>query len=173
MSDGHDGAPAVTPPQQQPNSTITTTSGSTWRKSVAQSFRNNQVEQVAKVLASLEPGAATSRSKLMLAMRFEQLIFEKAENMEDYLKKIHQRLKRLKKNYKPEEEHNNNNKEEQLELELRRKYGAKLQFIVQNSDKAAEAMKERHGEERASLLRQHRVSSKSFSDSCSNIHRDY
>jgi len=155
MSDGHDGAPAVTPPQQQPNSTITTTSGSTWRKSVAQSFRNNQVEQVAKVLASLEPGAATSRSKLMLAMRFEQLIFEKAENMEDYLKKIHQRLKRLKKNYKPEEEHNNNNKEEQLELELRRKYGAKLQFILQNSDKAAEAMKERHGEERASLLQQH------------------
>ena len=169
MNDGHDGTPTVPPPphhqqQQQANSTSTATSSgsTTWRKSVAQSFRNNQVEQVAKVLASLEPGTATStRSKLMLAMRFEQLIFEKADTMEDYLKKIQQRLKRLKKNYKPEEQTNNNNnnnnntKDEQLELELRRNYGAKLQFILQNSEKAIEAMKEKHGEERASLLQQH------------------
>jgi len=131
-----------------------------WRKSLAQSFRNNQVTEIAGVLASLEPGAS-SQSKLMLAMRFEQLIFDKADNIDDYLKKINQRLKRLKKNYKPGEEsadvlaERSKAKEEQLEVDMRRKHGAALKYIVLSSDKSMEIMKDKHGEERALLFKQH------------------
>jgi hypothetical protein len=133
---------------------------SNWRKSLAQSFRNNQVTEIAGVLASLEPGAS-SQSKLMLAMRFEQLIFDKADNIDDYLKKISQRLKRLKKNYKPGEEsaeilaERSKAKEEQLEVDMRRRHGAALKYIVQNSNKSMEVMKDKHGEERALLFKQH------------------
>jgi hypothetical protein len=41
-----------------------------WRASVQQSYRNNEVREISKVLASLEPGASAS-SKLRLAMQFE------------------------------------------------------------------------------------------------------
>ena len=131
-----------------------------WRKSVAQSFRSNQVKEVAEALASLEPGA-TSRSKLMLAMRFENSIFDKAESLDDYRKTIIKRLKKLKKNYKPGEEsaevqaRKATQREAQLEIELRQKHGAALKYIVQNSEKAVDTMKEKHGDSRATHLKQH------------------
>lgn len=145
-------------PPPQPSQTAT--AGSSWRKSLAQSFRNNQVTEIAGVLASLEPGAS-SQSKLMLAMRFEQLIFDKADNLDDYLKKINQRLKRLKKNYKPGEEsadvlaERSKAREEQLEIDLRRRHGAALKYIVQNAEKSADIMNEKHGDVRASHFKQH------------------
>lgn len=147
-------------PTSQQQSQTPAPAVSNWRKSLAQSFRNNQVTEISGVLASLEPGAS-SQSKLMLAMRFEQLIFDKADNIDDYLKKINQRLKRLKKNYKPGEEsadvlvERSKAREEQLEVDLRRRHGAALQYIVQNSDKSTDIMKDKHGEERALLFKQH------------------
>jgi hypothetical protein len=45
-------------------------SGDAWKASVQQSYRNAEVREIAKVLASLEPGASAA-SKLRLAMQFE------------------------------------------------------------------------------------------------------
>ena len=69
-----------------------------WRKSISQSYRSDEVRSIAKVLASLEPGA-TSASKTMLAMRFEESIFKAASSLDDYRKTIQKRLKRLQKHY--------------------------------------------------------------------------
>jgi hypothetical protein len=131
-----------------------------WRNSVAQSVRSKQAKEVAEVLAALEPGAS-SRSKLMLAMRFENTIFEKATSMDDYRKTINKRIKKLQKNYKPPAENSTTQakklkeKEHQVELELRQQYGAALKYIVKNSEKAIRVMKEKHGESRSSHLKQH------------------
>lgn len=131
-----------------------------WRKSVAQSMRSKTAKEVAEVLASLEPGAS-SRSKLMLAMRFENTIFEKATSLDDYQKTINKRLKKLQKNYKPPVEDTasqakkTKEKEDQLETELRQQHGPALKCIVDNSEKAIRIMKEKHGESRAALLKQH------------------
>jgi len=46
------------------NNALPPDSGGNWRKSIAQSFRSEEVRSIAKVLASLEPGA-TSASKTM------------------------------------------------------------------------------------------------------------
>jgi hypothetical protein len=73
-----------------------------WRQSVAQSFRSEEVRSIAKVLASLEPGA-TSASKTMLAWRFEDSIFTSATDFDDYRKKIQKRIKKVQKNYAKEQ----------------------------------------------------------------------
>ena len=58
-----------------------------WRKNIQQSYRSEEVNNIAKVLASLEP-SATPSSKLMLASQFENMMFTSATNLADYRKKI-------------------------------------------------------------------------------------
>ena len=128
-------------------------SGDDWRKSVPQSYRSEEVRNISKVLASLEPGA-TSSSKLMLAMRFEQSIFSSASSLADYRKRLLKRLKRLQKSYVPpsgQEEDGEREKERQL----RDRYGSELKFIMQHSSTAIRLMAERHGKERSLHLKQH------------------
>lgn len=139
-----------------------------WRTTVSQSTRNGQVREVAKVLASLEPGA-TSASKLMLAMRFEDSIFQQATSLADYQKRITKRLKKVQKSYKPpaadasssnaaetaEEEAARREKELEVERNLRRQYGEDLRFIVKNAPAAVRAMEDKHGKSRSDHLRQH------------------
>jgi len=58
-----------------------------WRTGVTQAQRNSEVMNVATVLASLDPGAS-SNSKLGMANRFENTMFQAAKSYEDYKKKI-------------------------------------------------------------------------------------
>ena len=131
-----------------------------WRHSVLQSYRNSEVREIAKVLAALEPGATTS-SKLMLAMRFEDAIFKSASSLADYRKRMTKRLKKLQKNYVPPAPTNDAsgggkaNDSEVLLLELRRKYGEALKYIVKYASAAVKDVEERSGEERAKQLQQH------------------
>ena len=122
------------------------------------------------MLASLEPGA-TSASKLMLAMRFEDSIFQQATSLSDYQKRIAKRLKKVQKSYKPppapgdassssaaataEEEAARREKELEIERVLRRQYGEDLRFIVKNAPAAVRAMEDKHGKTRSDHLRQH------------------
>jgi KIX domain len=126
-----------------------------WKTTVTQAYRSSEVREIAQVLASLEPGA-TSESKLMLAMRFEDTIFSGAISLADYRKKLAKRLKKLQKNYKPPVGVNNSasNLEHRL-LSLKLKYGDSLAYIHKNSALAVAVMKERSGSERAKLLQQH------------------
>ena len=108
-----------------------------------------------KVLASLEPGA-TSSSKLMLAMRFEDTIFSAATSLVDYRKKLAKRLKKLQKNYVPTHQAGPSASDtEQRILILRHKYGEALAFIHKNSALAVAVMREKSGTERAKHLQQH------------------
>lgn len=129
-----------------------------WRKAVPQSYRSAEVREVSKVLAALEPGA-TSVSKLMLAMRFEDAIFQQADSLADYRKRLAKRLKKVQKSYKPppaeSAEQSIQAREEQLEKELRQTYGEALEFIVKNSSEAVRIMAEKGGDERAAQLKQH------------------
>ena len=135
-----------------------------WRNTVLQSYRNEEVQEIAKVLASLEPdGAASVTSKLMLAMRFEDAIFKSASSLADYRKKIQKRLKRLKKNYVPPAAvPQNTNTEEQLLAELRTKYADVLTYIVKNADKAIAELRARHETEKSIKIQQHTDSAKSW-----------
>mmetsp|Transcript_14175 Transcript_14175/g.20943 ORF Transcript_14175/g.20943 Transcript_14175/m.20943 type:complete len:516 (-) Transcript_14175:140-1687(-) len=142
-----------TPDTQPPNDD--------WRSSVPQSHRSAEVRQIAKVLASLEPGA-TAGSKLMLAMRFEDQIFSAAISLADYRKKLTKRLKRLQKNYKPTPVRKDVDDDEQIILSLRRKYGDALTFISEHASKAVIAMREKSGSERAKHLEQHTENARSW-----------
>jgi hypothetical protein len=131
--------------------------GGDWRRSVLQSYRNQEVREIASVLAALEPGA-TASSKLMLAMRFEDTIFKSASSLADYRKKLTKRLKKLQKNYVPptkEATSNSANDTEVLLLELRRKYGEALRYITKNAGAAIKDVEERSGAERSKQLQQH------------------
>lgn len=126
-----------------------------WRSSVNQSFRNNQVREISRVLASLEPGA-TAASKLRLAMQFEDAVYKKASSLDDYRKTISKRLAKLQKNYVPPVV-----KPEQAETkdgilkDLRQTYGDAVRYILEHADTAVEEMRKRHGDEKAVQLKQH------------------
>jgi hypothetical protein len=129
--------------------------GPEWRLAVAQSYRNGQVRQVAKVLAELEPGA-TEASKLRLAMQFEQTIFGTATGLADYHKRLTKRLKKLQKSYVPAPvAATNETKKEPAIQELIQKYGADVQYVVQNAVAAVKEMREKYGEEKGTQLQQH------------------
>lgn len=135
-----------------------------WRDSVAQSYRNVEAREIAKTLAELEPGA-TATSKLSLALRFENTVFQSASSLEDYRKKLAKRLNKLRKNYKPPEQQNSATSElllksnvtskEQLYHVLREKYGESLLYIVKNAYKAVQDVTLRHGAAKATQLQQH------------------
>jgi len=62
------------------NSTATSAAGGgDWRSTVLQSYRNAEVREIAKILASIEGQATSVASKLMLSMKFEDQIFEVTE----------------------------------------------------------------------------------------------
>ncbi|CAB9500341.1 expressed unknown protein [Seminavis robusta] len=124
-----------------------------WRLGVSQSYRNTEVREIAKVLAALEPGA-TSASKLMLAMRFEDTIFKAATSLADYRKKLTKRLKKVQKSFVPTNAVSASNKE-QLIKDLRNKYGDALRFISKHAPKAIQELKNKHGSEKANQLQQH------------------
>lgn len=129
--------------------------GPEWRFAVAQSYRNGQVRQIAKVLADLEPGA-TEASKLRLAMQFEQTIFGTATGLSDYHKRLTKRLKKLQKSYVPAPvAATNETKKEPAIQELIQKYGADLQYVVRNAAAAVKEMREKYGEEKGTQLKQH------------------
>jgi hypothetical protein len=133
-------------------------SNEAWRAPVTQAYRSSEVREIAKVLASLEPGA-TSSSKLMLAMRFEAAIFSAATSLADYRKKLAKRLKKLQKNYvpptKPSGDQSAASDAEQRVLVLRHKFGKALALIDKNATLAVAAMKEKSGSDRAKHLQQH------------------
>jgi KIX domain len=136
------------------NTTATATSnGDDWRLTVSQQYRNTEVREIAKVLAALEPGA-TSASKLMLAMRFEDTIFKAATSLIDYRKKLTKRLKRVQKSYVPTNTTAATNKE-QLIKELRNNYGDAMRYISQHAGKAITELQMKHGPEKANQLQQH------------------
>ncbi|KAL9185081.1 hypothetical protein ACHAXT_002858 [Thalassiosira profunda] len=129
--------------------------GGDWRASVAQSFRSEQVRSIAKTLADLEPGA-TSASKTMLALRFEESIFQAASGLDDYRKTIQKRLKKLQKHYAKQQEAGKGEakdgddeltreKERLLEAELREEYGPRLLYIARKGDEAIALYRQSEG----------------------------
>lgn len=137
-----------------------------WRQSIAQSYRSEEVRSIAEVLASLEPGA-TSASKKMLAMKFEDSIFKAASSMDDYRKTIEKRLNRLKKHYAKqqakaggagvEEENADLVREKELlfQNKLRDEFAAKLIYIAKYADVAVEVTRKSAGDEKAKILKNH------------------
>lgn len=131
------------------------TDDAAWRANVRQSYRNAEVRQIAKVLASLEPGASEA-SKLRLAMQFEDSIFKLGTSLADYHKRLTKRLKKLQKNYVPKVDANASSREkERVIQELVAKYGDDLKYIVKNAAAAIKEMREKYGEDKASQLKQH------------------
>lgn len=124
-----------------------------WRSSIEQSYRNSEVREIAKVLASLEPDA-TPTSKLRLAMQFEDAVFKAATSQEDYRKRLTKRLKKLQKSYVPTQPTASSETVKELQV-LRSQYGEALRYIHKNSTKAVREMKTRHGNEKATQLNQH------------------
>jgi exonuclease VII large subunit len=119
-----------------------------WRASIQQSFRNAEVREIAKVLASLEPGSKES-SKLRLAMQFEDSVFKSAASLDDYRKRLTKRLKKVQKSYKPPVQDettqlSSKNVEHEIQV-LRQKYGDAVRYIIQHSSSEYIEMKEKHG----------------------------
>ena len=126
---------------------------SDWRADVQQSSRNKQVREIAKVLASLEPGAS-STSKLRLAMQFEDTVFKGADSLADYQKKLSKRLKKLQKNYVPTQPAGQTEKQRTLDS-LRQTHGDSIRYVLKHAQKAIAEMKSKHGDEKGRQLEQH------------------
>ena len=129
------------------------TASGDWRTDVQQSSRNKQVREIAKVLASLEPGASAT-SKLRLAMQFEDTVFKSADSLADYQKKLSKRLKKLQKNYVPTQPVGATEKQRTIE-QLRQAHGESIRYVLKHAQKAAQEMKAKHGDEKARQLEQH------------------
>ena len=132
-----------------------------WRSLVQQSQRNEEVTKIAQVLASLETNTSSS-SKLGLAMRFEDAIFQAANTLQDYKKRLVKRLKKVQKNYKPSEAPSSSATSpapaqqiyEVKEKQLRDRFGEKLKYIVFHADTAI-AMLSQKDQSRASKVKLH------------------
>lgn len=159
---------ASTPPPVE-----ATSEASKWRDSVLQSYRNEEAREIAKVLAELEPGTSAS-SKLSLAMRFEDAVFQAATSLEDYKKRLTKRLKKLKKNYKPTAQpaSANTQSREQLFLQLRSKYSESILYVTRNAARAVEDIRNRHGEAKATQLQQHTDSVESWAKDLGLLQQD-
>ena len=73
--------------------------GGNWHNQLSPSHREQEVQEIARFLTELDP-VATASSKLMLAKRFEDLVFRSASSLEEYRQLIASRLMKLKKNSK-------------------------------------------------------------------------
>lgn len=127
-----------------------------WRVSVPQSARNAEVREIARVLASLEPGA-TENSKKRLAMQFEDSVFKQATDLSDYRKRLTKRLKKVQKSYVPPVAAASSTDATRMAtlLALRAKHGEAIKYILRNAETAVQQMKIKHGAEKANQLRQH------------------
>ena len=128
--------------------------GGDWRSSVQQAHRNNEVREISRVLAALEPGASTS-SKLRLAMQFEDSVFKAATSLADYQKTLTKKVKKLQKKYIPPAQQapaGGNAVAADALRELRQSYGEPLLYIVKHAKKAVDEMKNKHGAEKANQL---------------------
>jgi vacuolar-type H+-ATPase subunit D/Vma8 len=155
------------------NSPVTSQSDLLWRQGVPQSSRNKEVREIAKILASLEPGA-TSASKLMLAMRFETGVFSAAGSYDDYKKRLSKRLKKMQKTYTPASRQATPKNDESTSLEqeqsqlalklddLKTIYGPTLVFICNNAEAAVAEMQAKSGEEKGKYLKQHTDNAKQW-----------
>ncbi|KAL7480634.1 hypothetical protein ACHAW6_006308 [Cyclotella cf. meneghiniana] len=147
-----------------------------WRASISQAYRSSEVRSIAATLASLEPGA-TSTSKTMLAMRFEESIFKASSSLDDYKKSIQKRLKKLQKHYSKTVAATAGNaaggggtdaavtreKERLLENELRETFGSKLLYIAEKSDLAVLVLKQTSDEpHKADALLSHALKAKEW-----------
>ena len=135
--------------------------GGDWRESISQTFRSGEVRSIAEVLASLEPGA-TSASKKMLAMKFEDSIFKAASSIDDYRKTIEKRLKRLRKHYAKQQEGAGEEnadlireKEMLFQNSLRDEYAEKLIYIAKHAERAVHVTRVTAGEQKAKVLKEH------------------
>ena len=108
------------------------------------------------MLAELEPGA-TSASKTMLAMRFEESIFKAASSLDDYKKTIEKRLKKLRKHYSKQQalaggdatnDELKREKELLLENELRETYGPKMKYIIDNYELAVKVSRDKSSDQK-------------------------
>lgn len=124
-----------------------------WRASVQQSYRNNEVREISRVLASLEPGASAS-SKLRLAMQFEDAVFKAASSLADYRKKLAKRLAKVQKSYVPTQQPAKSKKESSI-LQLKQQYASAIQYILEHAGSAVSQMRSKHGDEKANQLKQH------------------
>mmetsp|Transcript_12620 Transcript_12620/g.23662 ORF Transcript_12620/g.23662 Transcript_12620/m.23662 type:complete len:622 (+) Transcript_12620:161-2026(+) len=132
-----------------------------WRKNIQQSYRSEEVKNIAKVLASLEPNATTA-SKLMLASKFENQMFATASDFNDYRKKITKRLKKIQKSYNAttatsDEVLLEQQKDEVMQLQRRLKslYGEKLEFIAKYGRFTVKEFRDKFGEEKSKNLMDH------------------
>jgi len=126
-----------------------------WRAHFKQADRNKEVKEIARVLASLEPGASAG-SKLRLAMQFEDTVFGAAESLDDYRKRLSKRLRKLQKNYKPPISAVETEKAKKIES-LRTKYGEAIRYCLKHRAKAVSEMKNRYGADQAKRLEEHLV----------------
>jgi hypothetical protein len=132
-----------------------------WRKNIPQSCRSEEVQNIAKVLASLEPNATTA-SKLMLASKFENQMFATAADFNDYRKKIAKRLKKIQKSYNATTAASGEvlleqQKDEVMQLQRRLKslYGEKLEFIVKYGRFTVKEFRDKFGEQKSKNLMDH------------------
>lgn len=132
-----------------------------WRKNIPQSYRSEEVKNIAKVLASLEPNATTA-SKLMLASKFENQMFATASDFNDYRKKITKRLKKIQKSYNATAATSGEvlleqQKDEVMQLQRRLKslYGEKLEFIVKYGRFTVKEFRDKFGEQKSKNLMDH------------------
>jgi hypothetical protein len=125
-----------------------------WRLTMPQSDRNQQVREIAQVLASLEPGARAT-SKLRLAMQFEDTVFRSSDSLADYRKRLAKRLKKVQKSYVPAPVQVVTSQREKALLALKAKYGATIQYILQHASKAVQETKLKYGEDKANKLKLH------------------
>jgi len=154
-----------------------------WRQSVPQKYRSKEVNEIANVLASLEPGA-TPPSKLMLASQFENKMFNDASGLSDYRKKIQRRLKKMQKNYRAtnatmavpvtnpgggtvgpdgsgrpqlteREEQAQKESIARLKRSLLLQHGDKLKLIVENGHATSKGITDSYGVEKGERFSQH------------------
>ena len=125
-------------------------SSEAWRTQFRQADRNKQVKEIARVLASLEPGAS-AKSKFRLAMQFEDTVFHAADSLDDYQKRLSKRLRKLQKNYKPDKAPEETEREKKMEA-LREQSGKAILYCVRHAATAVKEMRKRQGDEKAKQL---------------------
>jgi hypothetical protein len=129
-----------------------------WKSTFKQSDRNKEVREIANVLASLEPGA-NAGSKLRLAMQFEDTVFNSADSLEDYNKRLNKRLRKLQKNYVPTQKPGESEHARGIEA-LRQAHGEAILYVLKHASTGVREMKLRQGDEKAQQLKQHLDSAK-------------
>jgi hypothetical protein len=140
-----------------------------WRSSVIQSYRNNEVREIAKILASIEGESTPVASKMMLSMKFEDQIFKSASSLDDYKKKIAKRLKKLQKAYAQQKSaadgdpatksagdtSSDEQQRQELLLKLRQTYGDTILYVIKNAPAAMSDIERKLGQDKVDQFNIH------------------